>query len=75
MLEKHEVLFDGKLGLYPHKHFKLKLKPGAIPVHKKAYPIPFKRHPVFKDKLEHLVQEKVLRKCGAMKELRHSHRL
>ena len=49
VLEKHEIIFDGRLGLYPPKKFKLKLKPGAVPIHKKAYPVPFKRQPVFRE--------------------------
>ena len=64
MLERHKIVFDGKLGLYPHEKFKLRLKEGAVPVHKKAYPVPFKRQPVFKNELEHLVREGVLRRCG-----------
>ena len=40
ILKKHKVLFDSKLGRYPHKKFHLKLKKGAVPVHKKPYPVP-----------------------------------
>ena len=31
ILEKHKVLFDGELGLYPHEKFHLQLKKDAIP--------------------------------------------
>ena len=51
--------------MYPHEKLKLKLKPDAVPVHKIAYPVLFKRQPVFNKELEHLVREKKLRKCGA----------
>ena len=37
VLGKHRILFDGRLGLYPHKNFKL--KPGAVLIHKKASPV------------------------------------
>ena len=64
-LEKHKILFNGELGLYPHNIFKLKVKLGAIPVHKKVYQVLFKQQPVFKDELMHLLREKNLCKCGA----------
>ena len=64
MLERHKIMFDGKLGLYPHEKFKLRLKEGAVSVHKKAYPVPFKRQPVFKNELERLIREGVLCRCG-----------
>ena len=35
MLERHKILFNGELGLYPHKKCNLKVKEGAVPVHKK----------------------------------------
>ena len=47
MLERYKILFDGELGLYPHKKFHLKVKEGAIPVHKKPYPVSHKRHDLF----------------------------
>ena len=42
ILEKHKVLFDGELGLYPHEKFHLNIKKDAVPVHKKPYPVPYK---------------------------------
>ena len=32
LFKKHEKLFSGKLGLYPHKKFNIKLLPGSEPV-------------------------------------------
>ena len=40
ILDKYKVLFNGKLGLYPHKKFHLQLKEGAAPIHKKPYAVP-----------------------------------
>ena len=55
ILEQHKVLFDGELGSYPHKQFNLKLKEGAVPVHKKPYPVPHKQHDIFCCELHNLV--------------------
>ncbi len=40
ILSKHKKLFDGSLGVYPHKKVHIDLKPGAKPVHHSAYPVP-----------------------------------
>ena len=64
ILERHKVLFDVELGLYPHKKFHLQLKQGAVPVHKKPYPVPYTRRDVFYRELESLVNDGVLRPCG-----------
>ncbi len=40
ILSKHNKLFDGSLGVYPHKKVHIDLKPGAKPVHHCAYPVP-----------------------------------
>ena len=47
ILERYRVLFDGELGLYPHEKFRLKLKEGAISVHKKPYSVFHTRQDVF----------------------------
>ena len=41
VLDNNVELFDGKLGLYPHKKFKLELEENATPSFQQAYPIPF----------------------------------
>ena len=64
MLERHKIMFDGELGLYPHKKFNLKVKEGAVPVHKKPYPVPHKRRNVFRRELQNLVNDGVLKPCG-----------
>ena len=64
MLNKHKVLFDGKLGYYPHEKLHLQIKQGSKPVHKKPYPVPYTRQNVFKQELDNLVKDGVLRPCG-----------
>lgn len=64
ILERHKVLFDGELGLYPPKKFYLKLKEGAVSVHKKSYPVPYTRRDVFRWDLKNLIKDIVLRPCG-----------
>ena len=63
MLERHKIMFDGELGLYPHEKFNLKVKEGAVPVHKKPYPVPHKRRNVFCCELKNLVKDGVLKPC------------
>ena len=63
VLDANKELFDRKLGLYPHKKFRLELKEGAKPCHKWAYLIPFQYEGVFKDKLDKLICNTVLEKC------------
>ena len=38
VLEKYADVFDGKLGCCPHEKINIRLKPGALPVHKRPYP-------------------------------------
>jgi hypothetical protein len=59
MLMKHEPLFNGPLGKYPHKKIHLELLDGAEPVHQKAYLVAHAHQDVF------LVKKGVLKKCGA----------
>ncbi len=40
ILLKHKKLFDGSLGVYPHKKNHIDLNSGAKPVHHQAYPVP-----------------------------------
>ena len=63
-MDKYTDVFDGKLGCYPHEKIQVKLKPGAKPIHKHAYPVPYKREESFQRELKHLVREGILRECG-----------
>jgi hypothetical protein len=40
VLSKHIKLFDGTLGVYPHRTFHIDLVPGATPKHLRPYAIP-----------------------------------
>ena len=48
MLNKHKTVFDGELGHYPHERIHIELTPGAVPVHKRAYQVPYQREELFK---------------------------
>ena len=65
LLEKYSTtLFSGKLGKYPHAKFHLDIKPGAIPIHKRHYPVPRLHLEIFKKELQRLVDTGVLEPCG-----------
>ena len=65
VLSKHSKLFDGTLGVYPHKKFHIELEPGAEPVHHRGYPVPYVHRDVFKRELDHLVKLGVLVRAGS----------
>ena len=60
LLNKHKKLFDGTLGVYPHKTFHIEIYPEAVLVHSRAYPVPHINLDTFKTELQHLVQIGVL---------------
>ena len=37
VLDKYTNLFDGTLGVYPHKKFSIEIKPDAVPKHSRPY--------------------------------------
>jgi hypothetical protein len=40
VLMEHTKLFDGTLGVYPHRKFHIDLVTGAIAKHARPYPVP-----------------------------------
>ncbi len=65
ILSKHKKLFDGSLGVYPHKKVHIYLKPGAKPVHHCTYPVPHVHWQTFKKELNHMVELGILAPWGA----------
>ena len=63
ILSKYPNVFNGELGKYPHKKISLRLKPGSKPIHKKPYPVAYKREDLFKRELQNLCNDGVLKRC------------
>jgi hypothetical protein len=53
-------MFDGTLGVYPHKMVNIDIDPNAKPVHSRPYPVPQIHLKTFKKELDHLVRIVVL---------------
>ncbi len=62
MLNEHTKLFDGTLGVYPHRKFHIDLMLGAMPKHFRLYAIHLE---AFKTEFNHLVKIGVLSPQGA----------
>jgi hypothetical protein len=65
VLQKHQKMFDGTLGVYPHKKFHIDIDPEAKPVHARAYPVRRVHLQTFKKELDHLVEVGVLAPQGS----------
>ena len=67
VLKEHESLFDGTLGVCPHKQFRIELEPNHTPVHARHYPVPRVHLETFRKELRHLVDIGVLEQQGLSK--------
>ena len=60
VLKCHQKLFDGTLGIYPHKKVHIDIEPDAKPVHAQPYPVPRIHLSTYKRELDHLCDLGVL---------------
>ncbi len=65
VLQEHIKLFDGTLGVYPHRTFHIDLVQGAIAKYARPYPVPVIHLEAFKKELLCLVEIGVLSPQGA----------
>jgi hypothetical protein len=65
ILQGHTKLFDGTLGVYPHRKFHIDLVQGMVAKHARPYPVPVIHLEAFKIELFHLVEIGVLSSQGA----------
>jgi hypothetical protein len=65
VLNEHTKLFDGTLGVYPHRKFHTDLMPGAVSKDFRPYAIPVIHLEAFKKELIHLVKIGVSSPQGA----------
>ena len=57
-------MFDGTLGVYPHRKIHIDVDPDAVPKHARPYPVPRIHLQTFKKELDHLVSIGVLTPQG-----------
>ncbi len=65
VLKEFSELFDGTLGIYPHRKFHIDVMPGAKPKHARPYAIARIHLEAFKKEFDHLVSIEVLSTTGA----------
>ncbi len=53
-------MFNGTLGVYPHKKVHIDIDPNVKPVHSRPFPLPQIHLKTFKKELDHLVKIGVL---------------
>ena len=61
VLARNKQMFDGTLGVYPHKKFHIEIDPDAKPVYQRPYAVPRVHLTTFKKELDHLVTLGVLK--------------
>lgn len=61
-LERRKILFDGKLGRYPHKQFTIELTPDAKPLFQRPYPIPFRHEQVHTEEINEMINDGIPRR-------------
>ena len=64
VLRQNQKMFDGTLGVYPHKKVHIDIEEGAVPKHARPYPVPRIHLQTFKKELDHLVRIGVLAPQG-----------
>jgi hypothetical protein len=55
VLQENDKIFNGNLGVYPHKKVHIDIDPNTKPVHSTPYPVPQIHLKTFKKELHHLV--------------------
>jgi hypothetical protein len=60
VLQENNKMFDGTLGVYPHKKVHIDIDPNAKLVHSRPYLVPQIHLKIFKTELDHLVRIGVL---------------
>jgi hypothetical protein len=60
VLQENDKIFNGTLGIYPHKKVHIDIDPNAKPVHSRPYPVSRIHLKTFKKELDHLVRIGVL---------------
>ena len=62
VLDKHTVLFDGKLGCYPHEKFHINLLPNTKPCWQRPFPIPYRHERVYREEVDSMIDDGILRR-------------
>ncbi len=60
VLQENNKMFNGTLGIYPHKKVHIDINPNAKPVRSRPYPVPRIHLKTFKKELDHLVRIGIL---------------